>query len=44
MRHDARNLVDREHDGKPLRATGANDPFDPVERLPQDMLIEKENR
>ncbi len=44
MRHDARHFIDRQHHGQPLGATGANDAFDAVERLLQDMLVEKENR
>ena len=43
MRHDSRHLVDRQDDGQALWAARAVDAFDAVERLLQDMLVEKED-
>lgn len=43
MGHDGRHFSDRQHDGQPLGATGANDGFDPVERLFQGVFVKKQD-
>jgi len=44
VRQEPRYFIDGQDNREPLGATGANDAFDPVERLLEDVLVEEQDR